>query len=498
MGERMEEMERVEEEERMGQRVEEEERVGESGEGQQKVENVEEGKTVEQKEVMEKKEEVKDDQEMEDDKELEDEDKEMEKPVINSLLRPESSNSSFGETSTAMEGQEFMDQFLENPEAKQKCFPEAMSEFLPPFSGLIHLSLAKNKIVDDEELLAVCLFPALRKLTIYKNPITLSTGTKPHLVISMLRDRLGIDLITHEPRPQDRTPVFKVFNPKRKVNTHIPKVPRQPLMLETAKQLLGLDSAGPGETQSGEAEPRTAGKAGDTCTELMAVSQEDCREKGSIPESITRTPERQHQEPVEGFFMTQVDDITLNSEAEVGPGKKQTTEPSVTTDLPEKYRGYEELLGAATDPYFVEPVGIQQNVQQLEWYLRKLQPYPDPFGHVNLQQRCYIPKQRKVQKLPESTSHKSKADKMEEILKRMKEQRAMMVVPLAHVLRGKGVTRQEYDEAVALLRDLQLKYVELRGRLAANVNRLYEQCKDLRSERPEQDTLSASSSRMDF
>ncbi|XP_062909059.1 X-ray radiation resistance-associated protein 1 [Mobula hypostoma] len=430
---------------------------------------------------------------MENDKELEDEDEEMEKPVINSLRRPETSNISFSETSTAMEGQEFMDQFLENPEAKQMCFPEATCEFLPPFSGLIHLSLAKNKIADDEELLAVCLFPALSKLTIYKNPITLSTGRKPHLVISMLRDRLGIDLITHEPRPQDRTPVFKVFNPKHKVDTHIPKIPKQPLMLEAAKQLLGLDNAGPGQTQSGEAEPRTAGKA-----DLMAVSQEKCREKGSIPESITRTPERTHQEPVEGFFMTQVDDITLRSEAEVDLGEKHTTELSVTTDLPKRYRGYEELLDAATDPDFVEPVGIQQNVQQLEWYLRKLQPYPDPFRHVSLQQRRYVPKQRKVQKLPEPTSHKSKANKMEEILKRMKEQRAMMVVPLAHVLQGKGVTRQEYDEAVALLRDLQLKYTELRERLAANMNRLYEQCKDLRSERPEQDTLSANSSRMDF
>ncbi|XP_051881613.1 X-ray radiation resistance-associated protein 1-like isoform X3 [Pristis pectinata] len=294
-----------------------------------------------------------------------------------------------------------MDQLLETPKAKQMCFPEATYEFLPPFSGLVHLSLAKNKISDDEELLAVCLFPALSKLTIYKNPITLSTGKKPHLVISMLKDRLGIEVITGEPRPVDRPPVVKVFNPKRKVDSHIPKIPKQPPMLETAKQLLGLECGGPGGTQRGGAELRPPGQVDDICTEPMSATHGTCRGRDSIPEPTTGNPEKQHQEameekPVEGFFMTQVEDITLNSEDKVALEIKQTAVPSVTTDLPERYKGYEELLDATTDPYFVEPVGIQQNVQQLERHLRKLQLYPDPFSSVNLQRRPYVPKQRKV------------------------------------------------------------------------------------------------------
>ncbi|XP_078401141.1 X-ray radiation resistance-associated protein 1-like [Cetorhinus maximus] len=181
---------------------------------------------------------------------------------------------------------------------------------------------------------------------------------------------------------------------------------------------------------------------------------------------------------MEGFFMTQVDDVTLSREDVETMEERQTESSSVTTNLPKKYRGYEELLDAKTDPDFIEPIGIQQNVQQLERSLRKLQLYPDPFARVNLQQEPYVAKERKPRKLAEFTSYKTKADKMEEILKMMKEQRTRSIIPLAHVLRGKGVSKQEYEEAAHLLRELQLKYKEARERLAVNFRRLQGSCEE--------------------
>ncbi|XP_067889119.1 X-ray radiation resistance-associated protein 1 [Heterodontus francisci] len=365
------------------------------------------------------------------------------------------------------------------------CFLKQKNEFFPPFSGLTHLSLAQNKISDDEELLAVCLFPALSKLTIYNNPVVFHSG-KPLLVLSMLEDRLGIEVIRSKPQLPEKPPVGKVFNRKRKVDIHIPRIPKQVLMLETAEQLLGLNQAGEGETQCEAAELETAAPS-DICTELMSPLHMACSLQDRASEGTSWTWDGQLEEAVkekevEGFFMTQVDDGTLKREDEETVEERQTESTSVTTNLPDKYGGYEELLNAKTDPYFVEPIGIQQNVQQLERSLRKLQLYPDPFAKVNLQQEPYVSKERKLRKLAEFTSHKSKADKMEEILKRMKEQRAMTIIPLAHVLRDKGVSKQEYVEAVHLLRELQLKYKEAHKRLAANVNRLYSECEEFGSE----------------
>ncbi|XP_067841690.1 X-ray radiation resistance-associated protein 1 isoform X2 [Heptranchias perlo] len=377
-----------------------------------------------------------------------------------------------------------VEELLKPPPKKQMCFLKEKIEFLPPFSELRHLSLAKNKISDDEELLAVCLFPALNKLTIYENPVTFQSG-KPQLVISMLQDKLEIEVICCKPRPPEKPPIIKVFNAKRKVDTHIPRIPKQPLMLETAKELLGPERPGEGGTQSGEAELESPRPVDDICTELMSALHMPCTTQVYTSEETPQTPDRQHEDAakekkVEGFFMTQVDDAmtstgTQKAEDEETLGGKQA-EASLVTDLPERYKGYEELLDAKTDPYFVEPIGIQQNVQQLERALRKLQLYPDPFATVNLQRGPYVSKERKLRKPAESTSWKSKADKMDAILKRMKEQRTLTVIPLAHVLRDRNTSQQQYNEAVGLLRELQLKYKEARERLASDMDRLHEEC----------------------
>ncbi|XP_072333595.1 X-ray radiation resistance-associated protein 1 isoform X2 [Scyliorhinus torazame] len=374
-----------------------------------------------------------------------------------------------------IEGGTTLEDLLEPPKVKPMCFLKQKNEFLPPFSELRHLSLAKNKISDDEELLAVCLFPALIKMTIYKNPLILCPGQQL-LVLSMLEDRLGIEVIRRKPGCPEKPPVIRIFNQKRKVDSHIPKIPKYVPMLETAEQLLGMGQVRGGKMQYENSELETPL---DICTEPMSSalrSQATCKLQDRSFEGKSQT--LGEEKGTDGFFITQVDDVTLNGE-DVESLKERQIDPSVvTTNLPEKYRGYEELLDAKTDREFVEPMGIQQNVQQLERSLRKLQLYPDPFARVNVEQEPYISKERKPRSLAEFTSHKSKADQMEAILKNMREQRAKTIIPLAHVLRGKGVSKKDYEEAVQLLRDLQLKYQEARERLTVNFRKLQETCEE--------------------
>ncbi|XP_038673725.1 X-ray radiation resistance-associated protein 1 isoform X2 [Scyliorhinus canicula] len=379
-----------------------------------------------------------------------------------------------------IEGGITLEDLLEPPKVKPMCFLKQKNEFLPPFSELRHLSLAKNQISDDEELLAVCLFPALIKLTIYKNPLL--CPAKQLLVLSMFEDRLGIEVIRKKPGYPQKPPVIRIFNQKRKVDSHIPKIPKYVPMLETAEQLLGMDQVEEGRMQDEDPELETP-TSFDICTELMSSTshfQIPCKLQDRSFEGKSQTLDK--EKGTEGFFITQVDDVTLNGE-DVESLKERQIDPSVvTTNFPEKYRGYEELLDAKTDPDFVEPIGIQQNVQQLERSLRKLQLYPDPFARINLEQKPYVSKERKLRSVAEFTSHKSKADQMEAILKNMREQRAKIIIPLAHVLRGKGISKKDYEEAVQLLKDLQLKYQEARERLTVNFRKLQETCEEPASE----------------
>uniref|UniRef100_UPI00398F0222 X-ray radiation resistance-associated protein 1 isoform X1 n=2 Tax=Pristiophorus japonicus TaxID=55135 RepID=UPI00398F0222 len=423
------------------------------------------------REITEKDEEEEKEEEKEEEEEDEEEEMEVEEEDINDDFSSFSSAPSV-ELSTVnvsnVQGQATKKQLVTPPQKKPMCFPKLKNEFLPPFSKLTHLSLAKNKIWDDEELLAVCLFPALNKLTIYKNPLTVNPGNQL-LVIALLESRIGINVICNKPRPPEKPPLMKAFALNRKVGTRIPKIPKEPVMLEAADPLPELDRAEEGASQRGDTELETPAPATDICTELMSALLSSCASEDLASQDTIEGKK------VDGFFMTQVDDGTLKREEEETAKEMQTETPSVTTDFPDRYRGYEELLDAETDPYFVEPIGIQQNVRRLDRCLRKLQLYPDPFARVNLQQESYVSKERKLRMLPEA-KFKSRADKMEAILKQLKEQRAMTVIPLARVLRGEGASRQEYEEAVTLLRELQLVYKATHELLAANMKGLHEGC----------------------
>uniref|UniRef100_A0A674I2P7 X-ray radiation resistance associated 1 n=1 Tax=Terrapene triunguis TaxID=2587831 RepID=A0A674I2P7_9SAUR len=60
------------------------------------------------------------------------------------------------------------------------------------------------------------------------------------------------------------------------------------------------------------------------------------------------------------------------------------------TYIPTKYKGYEELLRVKTDPEFIEPVGMQQNVQALRRALKQPLVYRDSKARLDSVQKPYV------------------------------------------------------------------------------------------------------------
>ncbi|ETE58896.1 X-ray radiation resistance-associated protein 1, partial [Ophiophagus hannah] len=67
----------------------------------------------------------------------------------------------------------------------------------------------------------------------------------------------------------------------------------------------------------------------------------------------------------------------------------------VTLNVPEKFRGYEELLGGDPGSDFVEPKGIQQNVQALEKALRYPLVYREGKARLDCYQKPYVSTKKK-------------------------------------------------------------------------------------------------------
>uniref|UniRef100_A0A669QQQ0 Uncharacterized protein n=1 Tax=Phasianus colchicus TaxID=9054 RepID=A0A669QQQ0_PHACC len=73
--------------------------------------------------------------------------------------------------------------------------------------------------------------------------------------------------------------------------------------------------------------------------------------------------------------------------------------------VPEWYKGYEELLGGDTDPDFIEPVGIQKNVQALYYVLKHPLVYRDAKPRLDSMQKPYVPQKKVMSPSSEGREH---------------------------------------------------------------------------------------------
>ncbi|XP_030055856.1 X-ray radiation resistance-associated protein 1 [Microcaecilia unicolor] len=379
------------------------------------------------------------------------------------------------------------DPVLDNPFLKQPCVDKHFS-FLklitdsrvslmqlnpatePPFPKLRFLSLADNKVTNEESLIAVAIFPVLSELVIHGNPlVTLKSGDPP-LLTSFLQDQLRIKLIRRKSLEKERLHIAIPVKAHRKVETYIPKVPKRPLMLEAPQHCYQDFLSGRSKLIGFGKESQLLAGHFSPVISVWKQQREETSENIQVSNSHHKARDKKTQDflldpvaeegNVESVFMTQVGDLPDVPCKPQRKKSKKLKKQSKEEMIPEKYRGYEELLDAKVDPDFTEPEGILGNVRALEQALKHLCVYRDPKAKLHCIQKPYIPKEKKL-RLPAAPPRKSKAEVLDEILTNMKNAQHFTDIPLAPLLKKKKAPRKEHGEALTLLKEVQVEYTKI-------------------------------------
>ncbi|XP_063807007.1 X-ray radiation resistance-associated protein 1 isoform X2 [Pseudophryne corroboree] len=369
----------------------------------------------------------------------------------------------------------------------------------PPLPNLSSLSLADNKIMYEDDLLAVALFPSLEELVIYGNPLTTLRKGDPPLLWNFLQQRLGIKIIRKKSTRHHKPHLIIPVTEKRKVRTHVPKIPKQPLMLEpplhpflrlpfyesdvmesvmssTPLPPIRTSSAGPcgapmeqspESVGSSETSEREMSFCSDPTVESVFMTQVDSLDPihNSSPQTTSEEPDPASHgqgEIPERFQGYEEPDPASDGQGEIPERFQGYEEPDPASDgqgeIPERFRGYEELFDVKTDPDFIEPVGIQNNVRALEYALSHLLVYRDHKPRLDSIQKPHIPQRSKFgREICQIPQKKNRKEVLSEIVTDMRERRQLMEISLDSALQ-KEKSSKEHKEAKLLLKELHRKY----------------------------------------
>ncbi|KAM9300311.1 X-ray radiation resistance-associated protein 1 [Morus bassanus] len=338
--------------------------------------------------------------------------------------------------------------------SKTLLTPSMCRDVRVPFPALKHLSLAFNKIADETALLPAAFFPCLKELTFHNNPLTTTRSGTPPLLTQLLQHNLGIKLVRQQSLAMERWHFSIPRKASRKVTSHLPKVTKQPLMLEAPvktflwKQLPAVVEAARDAAPPSPAQPLPPVSSTTPAGNWRMV----------LGEGDPRPPPASAEEDIASFFMTQVKDVSrplLRPMAE-GRLEKRSEEKGEGSSqvVPERYKGYEELLGGDTDPDFIEPVGIQKNVQALYNILKHPLVYRDTKPRLDSVQKPYVPRE-KHGRMPGPPARKTRAEVLEGILMAMRNTSTITEVPLAAVLQKRKSSSKVYREARRLMEEFQ-------------------------------------------
>ncbi|XP_078121963.1 X-ray radiation resistance-associated protein 1 isoform X2 [Sander vitreus] len=293
-----------------------------------------------------------------------------------------------------------------------------------PLPELQFLNLANNKIAEEEALMAVALFPMLREIDIYSNPLTTQRSGDPPLLTYYLHERLGITIKRKKTQEAVKLPLKVSTDPKWKVEERIPKKP----ML--------MDAPCPAQSQV---------------------------EKSKM--TVKRTPESEDensrddtlQENTEYFFVTQATDVP-QCEFDLQADEKEIAENKDDANS-ERFTCYKMLMDAKPDPDdVVEHIGIPTAVRMLEHTLKNLNVYRDSKPKLDSIQTPYREREKRIKELPPWKPIKQPTARVDEMIKEIKEHTTIREVPLSSAIQGTGVSKQEHKEALSLLRDMKTKH----------------------------------------
>ncbi|XP_050768062.1 X-ray radiation resistance-associated protein 1 [Gymnogyps californianus] len=334
--------------------------------------------------------------------------------------------------------------------------PSTRRDVRAPFPELKHLSLAFNKIADETALLPVAFFPCLKELTFHNNPLTTTRSGQPPLLTRLLQHNLGIKLVRQKSLATERWHFSIPLKASRKVTSRLPKITKRPLMLEApAKTFLWNQLPAAVEVARDAAPPSPAQPLPPISSVTPAGSRRTALGEG---EAESRPSPGPAAEGTASFFMTQVEDVSRPLLRPVAEGRlekrsEQRREGSSQV-VPERYKGYEELLGGDTDPDFIEPIGIQKNVQALYYILKHPLVYRDAKPQLDSMQKPYVPR-KKHGRMPGPPARKTRAEILEGILMAMRNTSTITEVPLASVLQMRKSSPRAYREARRLMEEFQ-------------------------------------------
>ncbi|XP_072707088.1 X-ray radiation resistance-associated protein 1 [Ciconia boyciana] len=340
--------------------------------------------------------------------------------------------------------------------SKTLLAPSTRRDIRAPFPELKRLSLAFNKIADETALLPVAFFLCLKELTFHNNPLTTTRSGQPPLLTRLLQHNLGIKLVRQKSLSVERWHFSIPLKASRKVTLRLPKVTKRPLMLEApAKTFLWKQLPAVVEAPRDAAPPSPAQPLPVASSVTPAGNQRTALGEG---EGDSRPPPGSAEEDVASFFMTQVEDVSrplLRPVAGGGLEKRSEQRGEGSSQVvPERYKGYEELLGGDTDPDFIEPVGIQKNVQALYYILKHPLVYRDTKPRLDNVQKPYVPR-KKHGRMPGPPARKTKAEVLEGTLMAMRNTSTITEVPLASVLQKRKSSSKVHREARRLMEEFR-------------------------------------------
>ncbi|XP_042076809.1 X-ray radiation resistance-associated protein 1 [Haplochromis burtoni] len=274
-----------------------------------------------------------------------------------------------------------------------------------PLPALQYLNLADNKVAKEEALMAATLFPMLREIDIQFNPITTRRRGDPPL-LTYMQERLGITIKQKKTPEVVKRPLKVSTEPKWKVDEKIPKVSKKLILLNP-------------QSQAG----KNAGKNSRNHT---------------------------FHEKRKPFFLTQAADGP-EFEFSLLPEDKETADSK-------ERKQFDFLMDVEPNPRVLKLNGIQTAVRMLEHTLKNLHVYRDSKPKLDSIQTPYREREKRIKELPPLKPVKQLTERVEDMIKEIRESKTVKVVPLGTTLQSRGVSKQEYKEALSLMRDMKRTY----------------------------------------
>ncbi|XP_008943296.1 PREDICTED: X-ray radiation resistance-associated protein 1, partial [Merops nubicus] len=277
---------------------------------------------------------------------------------------------------------------------------------------------------------------------------------QPPLLTWLLQHNLGIKLIRQKSLAMERWHLSIPLSSSRKVTSRLPKATTGPLRAEApAETFVWQQLPAVVEAARDAAPPSPAQPLPPISSATSSSSWQTAQGEGD-----SRPPPGLAEEDVASFFMTQVEDVSRPPLRPMAEGRLEERighrgEES-SQAVPERYKGYEELLGGDTDPDFIKPIGIQQNVRALYYILEHPRVYRDATPRLDTLQKPYVPRKKHGRMLSAPT-RKTRAEVLDGILMAMRNTSTITEVPLASVLQKRKSSPREYWEARRLMKEFQ-------------------------------------------